>query len=116
MAVLGAVRATAVRKRCPPNTEKFLYLRLVISGKAAAAITGIQVTGANDTTVLELTKERFGRRDVLIQGHLAQLLDFPPIDNEKEPFGLRRHYETTKAEGRKPATQCRWSHGARAEN
>ncbi|XP_065280448.2 uncharacterized protein [Dermacentor albipictus] len=75
------------------TAEKFLYLRSVLSGKAAAAIAGIQVTGANYTTAIELLKERFGRRDVLIQEHLNQLLDLPPIQNEKEHIGLRRLYD-----------------------
>nr|XP_050023402.1 uncharacterized protein LOC126517647 [Dermacentor andersoni] len=75
------------------NAEKFLYLRSVLSGKAAAAIAGIQVTGANDTTVIELLKERFGRRDMLIQEHLTQLLDLPPVKNEKEHIGLHRLYD-----------------------
>ncbi|XP_070382504.1 uncharacterized protein [Dermacentor albipictus] len=75
------------------NADKFLYLRSVLSGKAAAAIAGIQVTGANYTTVIELLKERFGRRDVLIQEHLTQLLELPPVQNEKEHIGLRRPYD-----------------------
>ncbi|XP_070384802.1 uncharacterized protein [Dermacentor albipictus] len=75
------------------NAEKFLYLRSVLSGKAAAAIAGIQVTGANYTTVIELLKERFGRRDVLIQEHLTQLLDLPTVQNEKVHIGLRRLYD-----------------------
>ncbi|XP_070380720.1 uncharacterized protein [Dermacentor albipictus] len=75
------------------NVEKFLYLRSVLSGKAAAAIAGIQVTGANYTTVIELLKERFGRRDVPIQEHLTQLLELPPVQNEKEHIGLRRLYD-----------------------
>ncbi|XP_075535195.1 uncharacterized protein LOC142570736 [Dermacentor variabilis] len=75
------------------NAEKFLYLRSVLSGKTAVAIAGIQVTGANYTTVIELLKERFGRRDVLIQEHLTQLLDLPPVQNEKEHIGLHRLYD-----------------------
>ncbi|XP_075559900.1 uncharacterized protein LOC142591457 [Dermacentor variabilis] len=75
------------------NAEKFLCLRSVLSEKAAAAIAGIQVTGANYTTVIELLKERFGRRDVLIQEHLTQLLDLPTVQNEKEHIGLRRLYD-----------------------
>ncbi|XP_075527121.1 uncharacterized protein LOC142559408 [Dermacentor variabilis] len=75
------------------NAEKFVYLRSVLSGKATAAIAGIQVTGANYTTVIELLKERFGRRDVLIQEHLTQLLDLPPVQNGKEHIGLSRLYD-----------------------
>ncbi|XP_037568216.1 uncharacterized protein LOC119449097 [Dermacentor silvarum] len=75
------------------NAEKFLYLRSSLSGKAAAAIAGIQVTWANYTSVMELLKERFGRRDVLIQEHLTQLLDVLPVRNEKEHIGLRRLYD-----------------------
>ncbi|XP_070380701.1 uncharacterized protein [Dermacentor albipictus] len=75
------------------NAEKFSYLRSLLSGKAAAVIAGIQVTGANYTPVIELPKERFGRRDVLIQEHLTQLLELPPVQNEKEHIGLRRLYD-----------------------
>ncbi|XP_037508690.1 uncharacterized protein LOC119385289 [Rhipicephalus sanguineus] len=74
------------------DSEKFLYLRSSLSGKAASAIDGIQVTGANYNTAIELLKERFGRRDVLIQEHLTQLLELPSVRNENEVIGLRRLY------------------------
>ncbi|KAH7935589.1 uncharacterized protein LOC119405910 [Rhipicephalus sanguineus] len=75
------------------DSEKFLHLRSSLSGKAASAIDGIQVTGANYNTAIELLKERFGRRDVLIQEHLTQLLELPPVRNENEVIGLRRLYD-----------------------
>ncbi|KAG0431804.1 hypothetical protein HPB47_021450, partial [Ixodes persulcatus] len=46
------------------NAEKFLYLRSALTGKAASAIAGIQATGENYDTVVELLRERFGRTDV----------------------------------------------------
>ncbi|XP_037503101.1 uncharacterized protein LOC119377876 [Rhipicephalus sanguineus] len=75
------------------DSEKFLYLRASLSGKAASTIDGIQVTGANYNTAIELLKERFGRRDVLIQEHLTQLLELPPVRNENEVIGVRRLYD-----------------------
>ncbi|KAH7951144.1 hypothetical protein HPB52_005173 [Rhipicephalus sanguineus] len=75
------------------DSEKFLYLRSSLSGKAELAIDGIQVTGANYNTAIELLKERFGRRDVLKQEHLTQLLELPPVRNENEAIGLRRLYD-----------------------
>ncbi|KAL1479470.1 hypothetical protein MTO96_051818 [Rhipicephalus appendiculatus] len=59
--------------------EKFLYLQSALSGRAAAAVAGIQATAANYNTVIELLKERFGRTDVLIQEQLTQLLDLPTV-------------------------------------
>ncbi|KAL3202293.1 hypothetical protein MRX96_042565 [Rhipicephalus microplus] len=59
--------------------EKFLYLRSSLSRKAVLAINGIQVSGANYITATELLKERFGRRDILIQEKLTQLLELPAL-------------------------------------
>ncbi|XP_040069808.1 uncharacterized protein LOC120842711 [Ixodes scapularis] len=75
------------------NAEKFLYLRSALTGKAASAIAGIQATGENYDTVVELLRERFGRTDVLIQEHLSQLLDLPAVRHSSEVSGLRRLYD-----------------------
>lgn len=73
--------------------EKFLYLQSALSGRAAAAVAGIQATAANYNTVIELLKERFGRTDVLIQEHLTQLLDLPTVRSGQEVRDLRRLYD-----------------------
>ncbi|KAG0415875.1 hypothetical protein HPB47_006954, partial [Ixodes persulcatus] len=66
------------------NTEKFLYLRSALTGKAASAIAGIQATGENYDTGVELLRKRFGRTDVLTQEHLSQLLDLPAVRHSSE--------------------------------
>ncbi|KAH6922479.1 hypothetical protein HPB50_014778 [Hyalomma asiaticum] len=70
--------------------EKFLYLQSALSGRAAAAVAGIQASAANYNPVIELLKERFGRTDVLIQEHLTQLLDLPTVRSGQEVRDLRR--------------------------
>ncbi|KAM7282391.1 uncharacterized protein ISCGN_007173 [Ixodes scapularis] len=59
------------------GVEKFLYLRTVLTGKAAAAVSGIQATESSYAYAVELLKERFGKKDVLVQEHLTQLLNLP---------------------------------------
>ncbi|KAG0432653.1 hypothetical protein HPB47_020633 [Ixodes persulcatus] len=75
------------------NAEKFLYLRSALTGRTASTIAGIQTTGENYDTVVELLSDRFGRTDVLIQERLSQLLDLPAVRHSSEVSELRRLYD-----------------------
>lgn len=75
------------------GVEKFLYLRTVLTGKAAAAISGIQATEHSYAYAVELLKERFGKKDVLVQEHLTQLLNLPKVKALSDVGALRRLHD-----------------------
>ena len=58
-----------------PIVSKFNYLKGALDGEAARAIKGYSLTEANYPKAIEKLKERFGRKDVIIQSHLQSLLN-----------------------------------------
>ncbi|XP_040066221.1 uncharacterized protein LOC120839888 [Ixodes scapularis] len=75
------------------GVEKFLYLRTVLTGKAAAAVSGIQATESNYAYAVELLKERFGKKHVLVQEHLTRLLNLPKVKALSDVGALRRLHD-----------------------
>lgn len=54
---------------------KFTYLRSLLSGEAAAAITRLTLSATNYETALNILKERFGRHDRIKFSHSQALLN-----------------------------------------
>ncbi|KRY99907.1 hypothetical protein T4B_12833, partial [Trichinella pseudospiralis] len=60
------------------DSAKFSYLRSSLSGSALAAINGLSLTAANYPAAIAILKNRFGRKDVVIQNHIRKLLEVEP--------------------------------------
>ncbi|XP_040078996.1 uncharacterized protein LOC115317588 [Ixodes scapularis] len=75
------------------GVEKLLYLRTVLTGKAAAAVSGIQATENSYAYAVELLKERLGKKDVLVQEHLTQRLNLPKVKALSDVGALRRLHD-----------------------
>ncbi|KRZ72377.1 hypothetical protein T10_4990 [Trichinella papuae] len=60
------------------DSAKFSYLRSCLSGSALAAVNGLSLTAANYFAAIEILKNRFGRKDVVIQNHIRKLLEVEP--------------------------------------
>ncbi|KAG0412592.1 hypothetical protein HPB47_010260 [Ixodes persulcatus] len=75
------------------GVEKFLYLRTVLTGKAVAAVSGIQATENSYAYAVELLKERFGKKDILVHEHLTQLLNLPKVKALSDVGAPRRHHD-----------------------
>ena len=56
------------------NINKFSYLCSLLHGKAAKVIEGFQITSANYPEAITQLKERFGQPDLMVQGHVNDLL------------------------------------------
>ena len=56
------------------NIDKFSYLCSLLHGKAAKVIEGFQITSANYPEAITQLKERFGQPDLMVQGHVNDLL------------------------------------------
>ncbi|KRX12794.1 hypothetical protein T07_2347 [Trichinella nelsoni] len=60
------------------DSAKFSYLRSSLSGSGFAVINGLSLTAANYLAAIEILKNRFGRKDVVIQNHIRKLLEVEP--------------------------------------
>ena len=55
------------------NIEKMNYLKGLITCNAVRAISGLPMTSQNYEKAIEMLKERFGRKQVLINAHMESL-------------------------------------------
>ena len=60
-----------------PNVTKFSYSKRPLRGAGAAVIGGISVSNNFYDIVIELLKEKFGKREVIIDSLHSQLQHFP---------------------------------------
>ena len=58
-----------------PQVTKYAYLRSLLSGEAAASISGLSLTAASYTTACQILKDRFGRPTRIIFSHVQALLN-----------------------------------------
>lgn len=73
--------------------EKFQYFKSYLVGKAEEAISGLSVADANYDVALELVKERFGQKDLIINEHLTQLLNLKEVPSSNNVGELRGLYD-----------------------
>ncbi len=73
--------------------NKFRHLRSLLEGPAAAAIAGIQTTNANYNEAIEILKDRFARKQVIINSHMESLLNLTQVSNEQDIKNLRKLYD-----------------------
>ena len=74
--------------------SKFSYLKGVLGGSAVAAISGIPVTNENYDLVIELLKERFGKKEVITESLYFKLQSLPKVSNKLSD--VQRNYEITE--------------------
>lgn len=73
------------------NINKMNYLKSMITGDAARAISGLPITSQNYDKAIGMLQERFGRKQVLINAHMESLskLNTPSMDVQQ----LRKFYD-----------------------
>ncbi|XP_064476598.1 uncharacterized protein LOC135390698 [Ornithodoros turicata] len=71
------------------STNLNTYLKSYLTGKALTAIDGIQITNDNYAVAVELLRERFGRSELIIDEHMACLLQIRPVQDAKNVERLR---------------------------
>ena len=69
------------------TVEKFSYLRSLVEGSAAMAISGLQLTLANYNEALEVLRERFAQKQVIVNPHI--LLKLKPVNAMSDIKGIR---------------------------
>lgn len=78
--------------------DKFKYLKSYLTGKAAAAIEGLAVTTENYRVAIDLLKERFGQKELIIESHMSRLLAIKPVHDSRNVNALRSLYDETETE------------------
>ncbi|XP_035205973.1 uncharacterized protein LOC118181004 [Stegodyphus dumicola] len=74
------------------NVEKFSYLKSYLTDEAEVALRGLALSSENYEIVLNILKERFGRKDIIIDAHTARLLNLSPVRKSYDIIALRRLY------------------------
>ena len=77
----GILGNSSVHEQEVPNVTKFSYLKGSLRGAAAAVIGGISITNDNYDIVIEMLKEKFGKREVIIDARYSQLQHLPMATN-----------------------------------
>ena len=75
------VFSSSVHEKEIPNVTKFSYLKSSLRGVTATAIYGISITNDNYDTAIKLLKEKFGKREVIIETLYSQLQHMPMATN-----------------------------------
>ncbi|XP_055943575.1 uncharacterized protein LOC129974831 [Argiope bruennichi] len=75
------------------KVEKFNYLRSLLMGGAARAISGLTLTNENYDKAVEILKDRFGQRQAVISAYMNTLLSLQPIRRINNTAGLRNLYD-----------------------
>ncbi|GFU82050.1 uncharacterized protein TNCV_517301 [Trichonephila clavipes] len=63
------------------KVDKFNYLKSHLCGNALACINGFPIFDDNYDIALDLLKDRFGNKNMLIDAHLSKLLNLTPVRN-----------------------------------
>ena len=74
------------------NVEKFYYLKACLKGRAAEAISSIQVTNENYDDAWDILSQRFENKKLSVFSHVAAIVDFPNLTKENVT-SLRNLYD-----------------------
>ena len=74
--------------------DKFNYLKSQLYGNASEVISGLELTKDNYYVAIELLKERYGKKQVMVNAHNAKLINLPVATFKSA--SLRSFYDTTE--------------------
>ena len=75
------------------DIEKLNYLRSYLEGPAAATITGLALTKENYKIAVDLLRERYGNKQVIISSHMDSLLKLPRVTLASDIKRVRDVYD-----------------------
>ena len=78
------------------DVDKFTYLRGYLEWFAKACIAGFSLTSANYNAALNLLKERYGKRPVIVQAHIDELMRLKPVVYARDTTQLRQLYDSVE--------------------
>ncbi|XP_064470062.1 uncharacterized protein LOC135384806 [Ornithodoros turicata] len=75
------------------KVDKFKYLRSYLTDKAATAVSGLSLTAENYDIALDLLKERFSKKSLIIDAHMSRLLTLTKVSDSSQVMKLRELYD-----------------------
>ena len=73
--------------------EKFTYLKGYIGGEAEKSLEGLKLTSINYEHAIEILRERFGNKQLIISKHMSNLLSLDKVKNSYHVKELRSLYD-----------------------
>ncbi|GFT55035.1 uncharacterized protein TNCV_2325441 [Trichonephila clavipes] len=70
------------------DVEKYNYLKSYLTDEAEIAIRGLTLSANNYTIALNIIKEGFGRKDLIIESHMSKLLHLNPVRKSYDILSL----------------------------
>ena len=74
------------------DVDKFNYLKAQLKGTASEVISGLELTQENYNIAINLLKERYGKKQIMIKAHFAKLMNLPMATYKAT--SLRTFYDT----------------------
>ncbi len=75
---------------------KFNYLRSVLEDEAASVISGLSLTSKNYKEAVTLLRDRYENKQILVSGHIDQLLNLPLVTSSTDTSMLRELYDSVE--------------------
>ena len=76
------------------KVDKFNYLKTQLTGSASELISGMELTNDNYDEAIQLLMDRYGRKQISIDAHYAQMMNLPIATYKTS--SLRSFYDTTE--------------------
>ncbi len=73
-----------------PSVNKLRHLKALLEGQAAAAISGLQTTNANYEIAVDILKNRFAQKQIIVNSYIESLTSLPDVTSDKDIKGLRK--------------------------
>ena len=78
------------------DVDHFNHLHNLVEGPAYSTIAGLQLTGANYKAALNLLKQRFGQKRIIINCHMENLMKIPPVYLSTDIRKVRKLFDAIK--------------------
>ena len=75
------------------DVQKFNFLKGLVEGRAAAAISGLGLSSGNYNQAVSILSDRFGSKQVVITHHMDTLLQIQPVQAGTDVKQLRAVYD-----------------------
>lgn len=75
------------------DVSKFNYLKAHLTGTALETIGGFSISQENYVKAVDLLKQRFGRKETLVNTHMSQLLEIPPLKRSNDVKSFRQLFD-----------------------
>ena len=76
------------------DIQKITYLRNLVKGQALSAITGLTLSNENCSVALNILKNRFSNKQLLISIHMKKLLSLEKVKDVRNISELRKMFDT----------------------